>query len=111
MKRYVLLTLVIVAAIFVAVLAASAASQNKGDGNGIVMVYQDNCARCHGKTGKGRPNFTPDFTKTEWQSSKDDNEIIKVINNGEGTMPSYKKSLKPVQIKALVRHIRGFSSK
>ena len=75
-------------------------------------LYKSKCAACHGADGKGA---TPvgqkigvrDFSSPEVQKQSDD-DLAGIINDGKNKMPSYKKSLKPEQVKDLVAMVRSF---
>src|SRR6266700_2426419 len=56
-------------------------------------VYKSRCVKCHGADGKGKPDFTPDFTDAKWQSSRKDEEITQSITDGKGEMPAYEQIL------------------
>jgi mono/diheme cytochrome c family protein len=76
-------------------------------------LFQQHCSSCHGKEGKGdgpaaaaldpKPR---DFSVTEWQESKTDEELTTSITDGVGKMMPPYKQLKPEEIKALVAFIR-----
>ena len=99
---------------------------NAGDGNRLVgndsrraqdaaANYKAKCSACHGADGKGE---TPvgkkmgikDLASPEVQKMSDA-ELTAVIADGKNKMPSYKKSLKPEQIKELVAYIRSLAKK
>jgi cbb3-type cytochrome c oxidase subunit III len=114
MKKYVSLGLVLIAAVFFAALAVNASDSPKEKGGAVsaTAVYKANCARCHGADGKGIKSLDPpDFTNAEWQSKQTDAGLLKAINDGVGVMPGYKSTLKPLQIKALVKYVRSFAKK
>jgi mono/diheme cytochrome c family protein len=75
-------------------------------------LYKSKCAACHGADGKGA---TPvgakigvrDLASAGVQKQTDD-ELAAIINDGKNKMPSYKKSLKPEQVKDLVAMVRSF---
>ena len=97
-------TLILLACLGTPLLAQDAAS-----------TYKTKCAACHGADGKG---VTPvgqkigvrDFASPEVQKQSDD-ELAGIINDGKNKMPSYKKSLKPEQVKDLITVIRSFGKK
>src|ERR1700693_5435071 len=65
------------------------------DGN---AVYAAKCALCHGKDGRGLPNWRakgqPDFTVAKWQKSRTDAQLIAVTKEGKGKfMPAFKAKL------------------
>jgi mono/diheme cytochrome c family protein len=78
--------------------------------------YTAKCSKCHGADGKGADKFkkqgVKDFTDAKWQKDWTDAKITAAINNGKGDfMPAWKGKLKPAEITALVKHIRGFGKK
>ena len=77
--------------------------------------YKAKCAICHGADGKadtpvGKKMGTHDFASPDVQKMSDD-ELTAVIADGKDKMPSYKKSLKPEQIKEVVDYIRSLAKK
>ena len=83
-------------------LSGQAAESGNAAGSGAT-IYNQHCVKCHGAGGKGIENFTPDLAKVtnrgEWQS---------IIKEGKGTMPGFKDSLRPPQLKAVLAHVRSF---
>jgi mono/diheme cytochrome c family protein len=81
------------------------------------VVFEAQCALCHGKTGVPLPMFAqkkaPDFTSAVWQKSKTDAQLRKSIVEGvSGTMMrAFGKELKPGQADSLVAYIRTFAPK
>ena len=78
-------------------------------------TYKAKCAACHGADGKGdtamgKKMGMRDLASPEVQKMSDD-ELITMIADGKDKMPSYKKSLKPEQIKDLVAYIRSLAKK
>jgi|SRR5882724_1165895 len=69
-------------------------------------VFKSRCIKCHGAEGKGKPDFTPDFTDAKWQTSHKDEEITQTITDGKGEMPAYDAILDKDQIASLVKYIR-----
>ena len=75
-------------------------------------IYSEKCAKCHGADGKGVDKFkkqgVKDLTTDAWQKANTDAKITAAINNGKGEfMPAWKGKIKPAEIKAVVKHIRG----
>jgi mono/diheme cytochrome c family protein len=58
----------------------------------------------------GKKMGVRDFTSPEVQKMSDD-ELTTLISDGKDKMPSYRKSLKPDQIKDLVGYIRSLAAK
>ena len=83
------------------------------DGNAIFLK---NCSICHGKDGRGTPNWRkkgqPDFTDANWHKSRTDAQIFEVTKNGKPKfMPAYKSKLSDEEITAVVARVRAFGKK
>ncbi len=80
-------------------------------------LFLEYCARCHGPDGtgntpKGKQLMARDFTDEEWQSSKDDGQLIKQVTAGSEDMPPFGKKLTKEQIEGLIKNdVRGFARK
>ena len=89
---------------------------------GAMLAAQDTaslckakCSACHGADGKGdtpmgKKMGLRDLASPDVQKMSDD-ELTAIIGDGKDKMPSYKKSLKPEQIKDLVGYIRSLAKK
>ena len=107
MKKLLLLTLTIASA---ALLSASAADATAN--------YDKSCAKCHGKEGKGDTKMgqklsIKDLTDAKVQASFTDEVAFKSIKDGikdkDGkTKMKAAEGLSDDDIKALVKHVRGF---
>jgi len=80
-------------------------------------LFVQYCAKCHGKDGtgntpQGKQLMARDFTDAEWQSSKNDDQLIKQVTKGSEDMPPFGKKLTKEQIESLVKNdVRGFAKK
>jgi mono/diheme cytochrome c family protein len=111
MKVGTVLKLVVLAALVTVIVlwGTTAAAQD------AAATYKAKCAACHGADAKGE---TPvgkkmgikDLASPDVQKMSDA-ELTTVIADGKDKMPSYKKSLKPDQIKELVAYIRSLKEK
>lgn len=81
------------------------------NGENAAAVFQQNCARCHGPTGKGAAEHTPDFTNPAFGRTLSNRDLINVIRNGTpgGRMPAWAGKLPDAQIAALANYVRTFS--
>jgi len=75
-------------------------------------IYTAKCAKCHGADGKGVDKYKKqgmeDMTTAKWQAANTNAKITAAINNGKGDfMPAWKGKLKPAEVTALVKYIRG----
>lgn len=74
--------------------------------------YQKNCESCHGPAGEGglakvdNKEIKVPSLKAEHAMKKTDDQITKVINNGDGPMPGFKDKMTPEQISELVKFVR-----
>src|SRR5512138_256402 len=80
-------------------------------------LFVEYCAKCHGQDGtgntpRGKQLMARDFTDTEWQSSKKDDQLLKQVRDGSEDMPAFGKKLSKEQIESLVKNdVRGFGKK
>lgn len=73
--------------------------------------FKKHCARCHGADGSadtesGRIYETPDISGgilKEEPTSK----LVRIVTNGKGSMPAFKKKLTPSQINSLIDYMRN----
>jgi mono/diheme cytochrome c family protein len=74
--------------------------------------YQKNCEGCHGETGEGglvkveNKQIKVPSLKADHAKKHTDEQITKMITNGEEQMPSFKDKLKPEEITELVKYVR-----
>ncbi|HJX88923.1 MAG TPA: cytochrome c [Pyrinomonadaceae bacterium] len=74
--------------------------------------YQKNCEGCHGETGEGglvkveNKQIKVPSLKADHAKKHTDEQITKMITNGEEQMPSFKNKLKPAEITELVKYVR-----
>ena len=80
-------------------------------------LFVEYCAKCHGRDGtgntpQGKQLMARDFTDAEWQSSKNDEQLIKQVTKGSEDMPPFGKKLTKEQIESLIKNdVRGFGKK
>ncbi|MGA9508653.1 MAG: cytochrome c [Candidatus Sulfotelmatobacter sp.] len=73
-------------------------------------IFQQNCAKCHGKTAAGRHFAGPSLVSEKVKgTSKDD--LRNIISNGAHRMPKFAGKLTPEQINALVEQIESLNGK
>jgi mono/diheme cytochrome c family protein len=71
------------------------------------LLWQRNCAKCHGTDGLGGPEVKISFASAAWQDGIDDVTIAKTIAGGNPPiMPAFAELLTPEQIGRLVDHVR-----
>jgi cytochrome c oxidase cbb3-type subunit 3 len=70
-------------------------------------LFADNCALCHGATGKGNKELgAPNLADGIWLYAADEATIIDVIANSRGSvMPAWSGRLDPVAIKSLALYV------
>ena len=99
-------------AVVVAVVALWGTTLTAQDAAGL---YKAKCAACHGADGKGDTAMGKKFGLKDLASpdvqKMSDGDLSTIIADGKEKMPSYKKSLKPEQIKDLVGYIRSLAKK
>lgn len=114
-KGIILLVAIILSsyAVTAGALAGNRATYPVADG---AALFAAKCANCHGKDGRGIPNWRskgqPDFTDSKWQKSQTDAQIAAATKNGKGKyMPAFKAKLSDEEIAAVVARIRAFGKK
>jgi len=76
------------------------------------LLWQRNCARCHGTEGRGGREAQVNFSTAEWQKGIDDAAIARTIEVGKPpTMPAFAELLTPEQIGELVDHLRTLGAR
>ncbi len=72
-------------------------------------LFAENCAGCHGDTGKGNREFgAPNLSDNEWLYGANREDIYGQIWNGNGgVMPNWGTRLTPETIKALAVYVHG----
>jgi len=99
-----------VCSLFFALIAVSAQTQPSDAALTANPVFENNCAKCHGKAAGGRhfggPSLLPDKTAA---TSADD--LRNIITNGKGRMPKYVGKLTSEEIDTLVQQIKAANKK
>ncbi len=71
------------------------------------LLWQRNCARCHGTDGQGGREAKVSFDNSGWQDGISDATIASTIARGNPpTMPAFAELLTSEQIGELVKHVR-----
>jgi mono/diheme cytochrome c family protein len=88
------------------------AAQTPPPGTGLMTnpVFQENCAKCHGKTAEGRHFGGPSLASEKTTASSAD-DLRSIITNGKGRMPKYSSKLTPEEIDTLVQQIKALEKK
>ena len=92
-------------------------SSNRAQADGLPVVseeatasralYRAHCAVCHGNDGhsnttRGRQTEADDISGTSDSVDK----IVRVISNGKGDMPGFKRKLSSAQIASIARYVK-----
>ncbi|MGB9106959.1 MAG: cytochrome c [Terriglobales bacterium] len=73
-------------------------------------VFQKNCAKCHGKTAKGRHFGGPSLISEKTGTASTD-DLRNIITSGKGRMPKYAGKLTSQEIDTLVQQIEAVNKK
>lgn len=73
-------------------------------------LYRKHCASCHGNNGKsqttkGRQTEADDLTTADVKGDSID-KIVRIISNGKGDMPSFKKKLNTTQMTSIANYVK-----
>jgi len=73
------------------------------------VIFEANCASCHGADAKGdRSQGAPNLTDAEWLYGGEPADIIETLNNGrQGVMPNWNERLDPEMITALAVYVHA----
>ena|SRR5215813_8103258 len=69
-------------------------------------VYQNNCAKCHGKSAQGRFMAGPSLVSQKVTVTPAD-ELREIIVHGKHRMPKFEGKLQPSEIDALIDQLRS----
>jgi mono/diheme cytochrome c family protein len=86
------------------------AAPGEEDATLIAVTWRQNCARCHGPTGRGdgpegRMLKVADLARPDFQNRASDADIAKVIRKGRNKMPAFE-TLPEKVVEGLVKHVR-----
>ena len=73
-------------------------------------VFQQHCAKCHGKTAEGRHFGGPSLISEKVATTSTD-DLRSIITNGKGRMPKYASKLTMEEINTLVQEIMALNKK
>lgn len=93
-------------AFFIAVSSAFAQPQAEKSALLNNPVYQNNCAKCHGKTAEGHFYGGPSLVDAKVTATPAD-VLTNFIANGKGRMPKYAGKLSSDEIDTLVKQIKS----
>lgn len=91
--------------------ADAPAGRDDEDATLVEVAWRQNCATCHGMTGRGdvaqgQMLRVPDLTRPELAQLTDD-DLANVIRRGRNKMPGFE-LLPPRVVTGLARHVRKF---
>lgn len=101
---------VLVCSLFLAITAAFAQTTSPDTSLTANPVFEKNCAKCHGKTAKGRHFGGPSLISGKVESASAD-DLHTIIGNGKGRMPKYAGKLTAEEIDTLVQEINAMNKK
>lgn len=96
----------IAAAVAIFVLWGAGEESAALDGAAGGELYRQHCAVCHGFEGIAILPDTPSFGRGEGLANSD-RDLLKVIENGKGQMPPWKKTLSAAERRAVIEYIRA----
>ncbi len=92
--------------------SSGASSGGIGDAGAGQTIFADNCASCHGESGRGNTQLgAPDLTDKNWIYGGDAQSIFTTIWGGrQGRMPAWEARLSPVDRKILTLYLIGLKA-
>ena len=98
----------VISAILALLLASVAYAQDKS-----AATYRQKCAACHGADGKAQTGAAKSLGVRSFSDPEvakmSDADLSLAIDKGKGKMPSYGKSMKPDELKAMVAYVRSLA--
>ncbi len=88
-----------------AIVVLASASLARADDS--AALFQQKCAVCHGKDGKGSPTGLKMGAKDLTTLKLSEADLVKDITNGTGKMPAFKGKLTDPQIAGLAKFVKG----
>jgi mono/diheme cytochrome c family protein len=73
-------------------------------------VFQEQCAKCHGKTAEGRHFGGPSLLSEKVAGTSTD-DLRSIITEGKGRMPKYASKLTSEEIDTLVQQVKALNKK
>lgn len=111
MKRLKLLAILSVsAAVSVLILIPTAATTSVAaaeDPASPRSLYMQNCAGCHGANGKAETKLGRKYDADDISGGVGVGKTTRIVTNGKGHMPSFKKKLTPGQISQIASYVSG----
>ncbi|MEM8699721.1 MAG: c-type cytochrome, partial [Pseudomonadota bacterium] len=88
------------------VLSLSGAAEPNADG---ALLYEDNCAACHGDDGEGVPDLgAPTLSDAIWLYGGDRATVIETITHSRaGVMPAWNTRLTEAEIKQVAHYVHS----
>ena len=102
--------IIAICSVFFAIAAASAQSQPAETSLTANLIFEKDCAKCHGKTAEGRHFGGPSLLSEKTAATPAD-DLRNIVANGKGHMPKFARKLTPDEIDMLVRQIRALNGK
>jgi cytochrome c6 len=68
-------------------------------------LYMQNCARCHGANGKAETALGRKYKADDISGGVGVNKTIRIVTNGKGHMPSFKRRLTAAQISQIANYV------
>jgi len=78
-----------------------------GDVSSPRTLYIQNCARCHGADGKADTRLGRKYKADDITGGVGVNKTIRLVTNGKGHMPSFKRKLTAAQISQIANYVSG----
>ncbi|HTH50746.1 MAG TPA: c-type cytochrome [Pyrinomonadaceae bacterium] len=113
MKSISTLKLTIIALFAVAALVVTfAASSNSASAAASIpssprTLYLNNCARCHGNDGRSQTKLGRKYDADDISGGVGTAKTIRIITNGKGHMPSFRKKLTAAQIEQIAHYVHS----
>ena len=70
-------------------------------------LYMQNCAGCHGANGKAETKLGRKYEADDISGGVSTGKTIRIVTNGKGHMPSFKRKFTAAQISQIASYVSG----
>jgi mono/diheme cytochrome c family protein len=81
------------------------AAKTKGNAVSSRSLYSTHCASCHGSDGRSNTKRGRETEADDITGGISTAKTIRIVKNGKGDMPSFKRKLTPAQITSVARYV------
>jgi mono/diheme cytochrome c family protein len=89
----------------IGLVSVDAAAKTNGNAVSSRSLYATHCASCHGSDGRSNTKRGRETEADDISGGISTSKIVRVVTNGKGDMPSFKRKLTAAQIASIARYV------